>query len=147
MRARLQLSVTSCHSSWSLPCGFEDQCQRLAANPKGVYPPRRSHPPLRVRGRKPTRAAQQCGAHFSSAAPIWRRTCTDSEFGLLQFVNGAWTDALGRMGVQQDLGVGFLSTSCPLTPGFRLYRVEMVATGDAVDSKKRQEIKGLPLTR
>ncbi len=44
-------------------------------------------------------------------------------------------------------GVGFLSISCPLTPGIRLYGVEVVEAGDSTDSRKRQEIKGLPLTR
>ncbi len=62
--------------------------------------------------------------------------------GLLQFAHGAWTDALGCRVVPQDLGVGFLSISCPLTPGIRLYGVEVVETGDSMDSKKREENQG-----
>src|ERR1700722_7756539 len=34
--------------------------------------------------------------------------------------------------------------SCPLTPGIRLYGVEVVETGDSMDSKKRQENQGFP---
>jgi hypothetical protein len=49
-----------------------------------------------------------------------------------------------RRVVPQDLDVSFLSTSCPLTPGIRLYGVEMVDAGDSVDSKKRQENQGFP---
>src|ERR1700690_3278585 len=75
---------------------------------------------------------------------ILRRPADVLRFPLLQFTHGAWTDALGRRVGQQDLGVGFLSTSCPLTPGIRLYGVEMVDTGDAVDSKKRQENQWFP---
>ena len=67
-----------------------------------------------------------------------------SEFGLLQFIHGAWTDALGCRVVLQDLGVSFLSTSCPLTPGIRLYGVETVDAGDSIDSEKRQENQGFP---
>ena len=66
------------------------------------------------------------------------------ELPLLQFIHGAWTDALGCRVVQQDLGVGFLSISCPLTPGIRLYGVEVVETGDSMDSKERQENQGFP---
>jgi len=67
-----------------------------------------------------------------------------SREGLLQFAHSAWTDALGRRVVWR---FGFLSISCPLTPGIRLYGVEVVEAGDSTDSRKRQEIKGLLLTR
>jgi hypothetical protein len=42
-----------------------------------------------------------------------------------------------------DLGC-FLSISCPLTPGIRLYGMEMDETGDTMDSKERQENQGFP---
>jgi hypothetical protein len=67
---------------------------------------------------------------------------TDLNSVCYNLAHGAWTDALGRRVEQQDLGVGFLSISCPLTPGIRLYGVEVVETGDFVDSKKRQENQG-----
>jgi hypothetical protein len=60
-------------------------------------------------------------------------------------IHGAWTDALVVGPPEQDwIWVCFLSISCPLTPRKRLYGVEMVETGDAMDSKVRQENQGFP---
>jgi hypothetical protein len=45
---------------------------------------------------------------------------------------------------QDWIRVCFLSISCPLTPGIRLYGAEMMETGDTMDSKERQENQGFP---
>jgi hypothetical protein len=70
-----------------------------------------------------------------------------SRKGLLQFAHGAWTDALGCRVVPQDLGVGFLSISCPLTPGIRLYGMEVVKQATLWTVRKDRKIKGFQLTR
>jgi hypothetical protein len=58
-------------------------------------------------------------------------------------IRGAWTDALGGRASRTGLDLGcLLFISCPLTPGIRLYGVEVDETGDTMDSKERPEIKG-----
>lgn len=85
-----------------------------------------------------------CEVVSSRVVEEYAHQIADLEFGLLQFTHCAWTDALGRRVGNRIWAFGFLSISCPLTPGIRSYGGGMVATGDAVDSKKRQENQGFP---
>jgi hypothetical protein len=64
---------------------------------------------------------------------------------LLQFNSRRMDRCVGGRASCTGLDLGcFLSISCPLTPGIRLYGVEVDETGDTMDSKKRQENQGFP---
>jgi len=70
-----------------------------------------------------------------------------SRKGLFQFPHGAWTDALGCRVVLQDLGVSFLSTSCPLTPEFGYMGWKWLTLATLWTVRKDRKIKGFQLTR
>jgi hypothetical protein len=64
---------------------------------------------------------------------------------LLQFNSRRMDRCVGGRASCTGLDLGcFLSISCPLTPGIRLYGVEVDETGDTMDSKERQENQGFP---
>jgi hypothetical protein len=64
---------------------------------------------------------------------------------LLQFNSRRMDRCVGRRASCTGLDSGcFLSISCPLTPGIRLYGVDVDETGDTMDSKERQENQGFP---
>jgi hypothetical protein len=66
---------------------------------------------------------------------------------LLQFNSRRMDRCVGHRASCTGLDSGcFLSISCPLTPGIRLYGVEVDETGDTMDSKERLENQGFPIS-
>ena len=65
---------------------------------------------LADRANRATSPSIKCGFRCESSAG---RSLYQLELPLLQFIHGAWTDALGCRVVQQDLGVIWALASCP----------------------------------